>query len=100
MLFKIRLNPTVRQVRLWNTDDLDDPEIPRILAQRHPWYEQATGRLEIVNRSKLWRFLTGDDTYDTDYWLTRLENAPQTLYRARYAEQDTAYEFVREEGRR
>lgn len=84
-MFKIRLNPTVRQVRLWNTDDLNDPEIPRILAREYPWYEQATGRLEIVNRSKLWRFLTGDDTYDTDYWLTRLENIPQTVYRARSA---------------
>ena len=102
-MFKIRLNPTVRQVRLWNTDDLDDLQIPRILAQQYPWYEQATGRLEIVNRSKLWRFLTGDDTYDTDYWLTRLENTPQTLYRARHAEQqdtDSAHELVREEGRR
>ena len=53
-------------------------------------------------RSKLWRFLTGDDTYDTDYWLTRLENAPQTLYRARYAElnADTAHELERGKGRR
>ncbi len=26
-MFKIRFNPTVRQLRLWNTDDLHDPEV-------------------------------------------------------------------------
>jgi hypothetical protein len=78
-MFKIRLNPTVRQLRLWNTDDLADPEVERILAKRHPWFEDASGRLEIMNRSRLWRFLTGDARYDTDYWLTRVENMPETL---------------------
>ncbi len=80
-MFKIRLNPVVRQVRLWNTDDLDSPEVSRQLGKGFPWYEAASGRLEIVNRSKLWRYLTGDDTFDTGYWLTRLENVPSTLYR-------------------
>lgn len=75
-MFKIRLNPTVRQVRLWDTADLGDPEVGAILAQRFPWYENATGRLEITNRARLWRHLTGDETYDTDYWLTRIENQP------------------------
>ena len=32
------------------------------------------GGIEIMQRSKLWRLLTGDERYDTDYWLTRLEN--------------------------
>ncbi len=78
-MFKIRLNPTVRQLRLWNTDDLGDPEVERILAKRYPWFEDASGRLEIMNRSRLWRFLTGNPEYDTDYWLTRVENMPETL---------------------
>ncbi|HEY2175801.1 MAG TPA: phytanoyl-CoA dioxygenase family protein [Mycobacteriales bacterium] len=78
-MFKIRLNPTVRQVRLWNTDDLDDPAVAAELRQTFPWYENATGRLEITNRSRLWRFLTGDESYDTDYWLTRVENAPTRI---------------------
>ncbi len=77
-MFKLRPNPTVRQMRLWNTDDLADPELSGILNRRFPWYENASGRLEIVNRSKLWRFLTGDDAYDTDYWLTRIENMPES----------------------
>lgn len=78
-MYKLRLNPTVRQKLLWNTDDLNDPEIGQILSQRQPWYEWATGRLEIMNRSKMWRFLTGDDSYDTDYWLKRVENMPERV---------------------
>ena len=85
-MFKIRLNPAVRQLRLWNTDDLEQgggPEIiyggsshgeagvATILNSQEPWFEAADGRLEIVNRIKLWRFLTGDDNFDAHYWLTR-----------------------------
>lgn len=81
-MFKIRLNPTVRQLKLWNTDDLGAPEVERILAKRYPWSEDASGRLEIMNRSRLWRFLTGNAEYDTDYWLTRVENMPETLLEA------------------
>ena len=91
-MFKLRLNPAVRQLRLWNTEDLDDSyrahkeihsadytqgnDIQSILSRYEPWFEQAAGRLEIVNRIKLWRFLTGDETFDVHYWLTRLENMP------------------------
>lgn len=98
-MYKIRLNPRVRQLRLWNTDDLDeqmtkDPftnqgawtseeeNIYSILAQREPWYENATGRLEIVNRVKFWRFITGNQDFDVQYWLTRLENKPENLLMA------------------
>lgn len=90
-MFKVRLNPQVRQLRLWNTDDLDESYsqqkeifagrqdengVQDILARGEPWYEAASGRLEVVNRIKQWRFLTGDDNFDVDYWLTRLENMP------------------------
>lgn len=94
-MFKIRLNPQVRQLRLWNTDDLTAEtskhkaiftrdtsaveDIQTILAKREPWFEDAAGRLEIVNRIKLWRFLTGDENFDVHYWLTRLENMPENL---------------------
>lgn len=92
-MFKVRLNPQVRQYRLWNTDDLDESvkkhqpifaghnageeDVQTILSRREPWFENASGRLEIVNRIKLWRFLTGDDNFDVHYWLTRLENMPE-----------------------
>jgi len=93
-MFKVRLNPAVRQLRLWNTDDLTDEDkkhqwifggapkkddIQSNLGQQEPWFEWSDGRLEIINRAKLWRFLTGDDTFDVHYWLTRLENMPENV---------------------
>ncbi len=93
-MFKVRLNPQEPQVKLWNTDGLeaaggnrelftahgDDPnfeqDVQYILSKFEPWFENASGRLEIVNRTKQWRFLTGDDNFDVHYWLTRLENKP------------------------
>lgn len=71
-MFKIRLNPTARQVRLWDTSDLADPRVAEELRTTFPWYEPATGRLEIYNRVKLWRALTGDESFDIDYWVTRV----------------------------
>jgi hypothetical protein len=77
-MFKLRINPTVRQLCLWNTEDLDDPQIPGILFRNHRWYGNDD-RLEYVNRIKLWRFLTGNEQYDAHYWLTRIENTPEKL---------------------
>ncbi len=94
-MFKVRLNPQVKQQRLWNTDDLtenyaepkeifagkqDENDIQDILSKSEPWFETASGRLEIVNRVKQWRFLTGDDNFDVHYWLTRLENKPSQYH--------------------
>ncbi|OZM77864.1 phytanoyl-CoA dioxygenase [Pseudonocardia sp. MH-G8] len=75
-MFKIRFNPTVRQLKLWNTDDLDDTGVAAELGRLFPWYEHATGRLEIYNRVRLWQALIGDETYDPDYWVTRVTNRP------------------------
>jgi len=94
-MFKIRLNPTLRQRLLWNTDDLEekslDPTaifdkdayahpdpVQTIFERREKWFGPDEGRLEIVNRIKLWRFLLGDDSFDSHYWLSRLENKPET----------------------
>lgn len=70
-MYKIRFNPTVRQLRLWNTDDIDDPAVLRTLMQRATFAPAAEGRLEYVNRAKMWRGLTGDELFDIDYYLTR-----------------------------
>jgi hypothetical protein len=95
-MFKVRLNPRVRQLRLWNTDDLPETgsgrhkpiftkdtskaeDVQTILGRQEPWFEDAGGRLEIVNRIKMWRFLTGDEAFDVHYWMTRLENMPENL---------------------
>lgn len=80
-MFKLRLNPTVRQQRLWNTDDIESPEIPKILSQSIPWHGQRN-RIEIMNRIKLWRFLSGDNDFDTgSLWWTRVENEPDIIHR-------------------
>jgi hypothetical protein len=75
-MFKIRFNPAVRQVRLWDTADLGDPGVTTELGRSFPWYEWATGRLEIFNRVRLWRALTGDDSFDVEHWVTRVTNRP------------------------
>jgi len=91
-MFKIRINPRVPQVRLWDTQDLDaEAQAPiffikdaraadsvhAILMRPEPWFEADTGRLELINRIRLWRRLLGDRTADVDYWMTRLENEPE-----------------------
>ena len=92
-MLKMRLNPTVRQCRLWNTDDLtpemsepqvifdfkamsepDLTDLQTILCQPEPWFEADTGRLECINRIRLWRYLLGDDDFDAQHWCTRVEN--------------------------
>lgn len=89
-LYKLRLGPSAPQVRLWNDADLvtqpdsprpifwtdpsrEDPVANRLMALE-PWFEADTGRLELLNRLKLWRYITGDAKADVDYWLTRIEN--------------------------
>ena len=62
------------QLRRWDVDDLPRPNAQRpiffrksapergtvedILMTPEPWFEQDTGRLEFVNRIKLWRYQT------------------------------------------
>lgn len=93
IMYKIRLNPTVPQVRLWDTSDLPPEDAPQrpifwvrtppdpgsvdaVLMRPEPWYEADTGRLELMARARFWRRLTGRPTADVDYWLTRVENEP------------------------
>ncbi len=87
-MHKTRLNPTRPQVRLWNTDDLDavhnDPtdhvfattqpgSVAHTFRKMHPWHGVSEYRHEQTQRALLWRYLTGDNTYDVDHYLTRLE---------------------------
>lgn len=77
-MFKIRLNPRVEQVRLWDVSDLGEPDVRQsvneVLAGREPWFEQPTGLLDQVNRVVLWRYMTGDDGFDVHYRVERLRN--------------------------
>lgn len=88
LMYKIRLNPTGPQQRHWDTADLaamqngpDDHLFARFrtdsvaaaLRRREAWQGEADHRLELANRAALWRYLTGDDTFDVDWYLTRTE---------------------------
>ena len=82
--------PTKKQELLWTDKILYDDQkndaiywtdgnrklnnIGTILDQREPWFENDSGRLDIINRIKFWRYISGDNNFDTKYWLTRLEN--------------------------
>lgn len=84
---KLRLNPTVPQVRLWDTSELDERNraddhmfarmepgvVASELRRSEAWYEPSVHRLETVQRARLWRYLTGDDAFDVDWYLTRTE---------------------------
>ena len=88
-MHKVRLNPTVPQVRLWDTSDLDafnNPPSDHFFARMQPdsaaqmfrtwhrWMGITEYRNEQIQRARLWRYLTGDDSYDVDHYLTRLES--------------------------
>jgi len=88
LMYKIRLNPTEPQVRQWDTSDLDEvhngpddhlfarfrtDSVAGILRHREPWHGEADHRLELAARAQLWRYLTGDDRFDVDWYLTRTE---------------------------
>jgi hypothetical protein len=87
-MYKIRLNPTQPQCRLWNTDDFDavhngpddhtfatmrTDSVGQVLRHMQPWQEGHEARYELVQRARLWRYLSGDERYDVDYYLTRME---------------------------
>lgn len=87
-MYKIRLNPTVPQVRLWDVADFGEAHndhrdhvfarsradsVAAILRQPQPWQSTDAQRYDLVERVKLWRQLSGDPTFDADYYLTRLD---------------------------
>lgn len=88
LMYKIRLNPTRPQVRRWDTSDLADRQsapndhifatfdtgrIGMTLRHREAWMGEQDHRLELVARAGLWRYLTGDDAFDLDWYHTRVE---------------------------
>ena len=87
--FKIRLMPTQKQVKLWTNKTyknnheeealywnrgVEKNSIKEILQKTEPWFEADSGRLDILNRIRLWRHITNDKNFDAAYWLTRIEN--------------------------
>ena len=87
-LYKIRLNPAEPQVRLWNPADFEalhnDPRdhtfahrrldsVAEIFRSMQPWQQGHEARYEQMQRTKLWRHLSGDAAFDVDYYHTRME---------------------------
>jgi hypothetical protein len=58
----------------WTDGNPDPDHLHSILTTPEPWFEADTGRLEYLNRIRFWRYLLGDESFDADYWLTRVEN--------------------------
>jgi hypothetical protein len=78
-MYKLRLNPTRPQVRLFDTSDLDDPEIGKILNTTHGW-EGNDNRYELMKRVEAWRFVSGQPDYDQgERFLRRREYMPAEM---------------------
>ena len=86
MMYKIRLNPTTSQVRQWDDRGYDDfrggdgdhifatfrrDSLAGALRRREPWMGEPDYRLELVSRTRLWRYLSGDESFDVDWYVTR-----------------------------
>ncbi len=74
-MFKLRLQPTHRQLRLYDSRAGEEEAISAALTAPEPWMG-TDQRLEIIQRIRLWRLLSGDLRFDCQHWLGRLENDP------------------------
>jgi ectoine hydroxylase-related dioxygenase (phytanoyl-CoA dioxygenase family) len=80
-MFKLRLNPMVRQRRLFNTDDCESLDVRRILHENQPWHAQE-GRRELYQRVSLWRQLSGNEDYELGgFYHERSDPAAERSYR-------------------
>jgi hypothetical protein len=72
-MLKLRINARISQRRLFDTTEVHSAAVYDILHRGHPW-QGIDGRLDLMQRTKLWRYVSGEDDYDVEYYLTRLEN--------------------------
>ena len=87
-MYKIRLNPRVSQVRRWDMSDFDsthnDPSdhtfavmrqdsVAQVLRTMLPWQKGHEARYDQMQRASLWRYLSDDQSFDVDYYYTRME---------------------------
>ncbi len=89
LMYKVRLNPTRPQTKIWDVSDLDDHQprsgdhvfatfdrdpgsVAMRLRHREDWMGEQDHRLELIARARLWSYLTGDEDFDLDWYRTRL----------------------------
>lgn len=65
-VFKLRLRPDGPQRGLFNTEGYQSDDVRNILSHQFAWQGNES-RLEVVERAKLWRYVTGDDSVDTSF---------------------------------
>lgn len=75
-MFKLRLNPTVKQVKLWDCSDLETFNPYGELCYDHGWFGDDQ-RHVMMARAKMWGFLTDNPSFDINGYWTRLANEPQ-----------------------
>ena len=76
-MYKLRINPITPQVRHFDTSDLNDLAIGNILNTNHGW-ESNEHRYELMQRVKLWCFVSSQPDYDLgEHFLRRIESDPQ-----------------------
>ncbi|GJM38428.1 MAG: hypothetical protein DHS20C19_17950 [Acidimicrobiales bacterium] len=94
-MFKVRINPSERQIRKWDTSDYDaatsgnwdhmfatmsqEETVASHLRRAHPWTVAGQDRLDTIQRVSLWRYLSGDDEFDVDWYHTRTERRAALL---------------------
>ncbi len=59
MMFKVRLQPRGRQYRCWDTSDIGDPEVGRLVAREHGWHGDDA-RMGAIGQIALFRYLSGE----------------------------------------
>ena len=97
-MHKIRLGPAGPQTRLWNLADYERMQNPpsdhvfakvgegtvaERLRKMQPWQQGHEARYELMQRTRLWRYLSGDPDFDVDYYHTRLEGRARRAVEAR-----------------
>lgn len=65
-VFKLRLRPGQPQRALFNTEGYDSPAVERIISTHFAW-QGNEGRLDHIQRAKLWRYVCGDDDLDFSF---------------------------------
>ncbi|RXZ76742.1 phytanoyl-CoA dioxygenase [Paenibacillaceae bacterium] len=66
-VFKLRLQPGEEQRGLFNTDGYNSPEVQRIIDGGYQPWQGNEGRLDHIERAKLWRYVSGDDKVDFSF---------------------------------
>ena len=66
-VFKLRLRPGQVQRGLFNTDNYTNPAVTEILEHGSKSWQGNEDRLDHVQRARLWRYVTGDDSVDVSF---------------------------------